>query len=204
MLLNIDKGNKMNYYAFNQEGIFTGIVRGQKNPRGSGFLQPANSTTITPIDTNEYEDAYFDIPLQQWSLVPNEKAIEKKLEERDENGILLFEKTENGFFKERSQEVKELELKERIKADLYSNMVEDIYNNMFNVFGTRNDVSAAAFASTWEAMLSRPANYVDSELGFNSEAEVTAYAQAKLNAADAYGIFRLKRIAQYEAEKAAL
>ena len=86
----------------------------------------------------------------------------------------------------------------------YNELVVDVYAEMNAVFGTMNDVSAAASAATYEAMVKRPASYVDAVLGLNTEAEVTAYASARLDGADAYGIFRLKRIAQYQAEKAAI
>ena len=86
----------------------------------------------------------------------------------------------------------------------YNELVVDVYAEMNAVFGTTNDVSAAASAATFEAMVKRPASYVDAALGLNTEAEVTAYASARLDGADAYGIFRLKRIAQYQAEKTAI
>lgn len=86
----------------------------------------------------------------------------------------------------------------------YDEMVKDIYDQMLIVFGTNNDVSASAFASTWEAMKKRPANYIDAELGFNNEADVIAYTDTKLALADGYGIFRMKRIAQFNAEKQAI
>lgn len=86
----------------------------------------------------------------------------------------------------------------------YDEMVADIYAEMVIVFGTSNDVSASAFAATWEAMQKRPANYVDVELNLPDEDAVLAYAEAQLGEADTYGIFRLKRIAQYQAEKAAI
>lgn len=86
----------------------------------------------------------------------------------------------------------------------YNEMVKDVYDEMENVFGTRNDVSASAFAATYEAMLKRPENYIDALLGFSNEAEVTAYATSKIAASDGYGVFRLKRIAQYQAEKTAI
>lgn len=86
----------------------------------------------------------------------------------------------------------------------YNELVTDVYAEMSTVFGTTNDISASATASTYEAMSKRPAKYVDATLGFNSAAEVKAYADAKLDDMDAYGIFRLKRLAQYQAEKAAI
>ena len=89
-------------------------------------------------------------------------------------------------------------------AELYKTMVDEIYTEMKNVFGTRNDASAAAFASTWEAMLQRPANYVDTELNLADEAAVTAYAEGKLAQADAYALYRLKRIEKFNADKLAV
>ena len=86
----------------------------------------------------------------------------------------------------------------------YNLMVSEIYDRMETDFGTRNDVSASAFAATYEAMKKRPANYVDTDLGLADEAAVIAYADSKLVIADAYGVYRLKRIAQYQAEKAAI
>lgn len=88
--------------------------------------------------------------------------------------------------------------------NLYADMVEDVYNEMENVFGTRNDASAQAFAATYEAMLKRPASYIDEELGLADEALVLAHAEVKIASSDAYGVFRLKRIAQYQIEKAAI
>ncbi len=97
-----------------------------------------------------------------------------------------------------------VKLKESLVAARYHLMVDDVYTEMKNVFGTDNDVSASAFAATWEAMLKRPAGYVDAELGLNSIAEVEAYAAAKIASSDAYGVYRLKRISQYQVEKASI
>lgn len=102
----------------------------------------------------------------------------------------------------------ELSVIEDIKPKLiqaaYDEMVEDIYSEMLNVFGTRNDVSAAAFAATWEAMLNRPANYVDALLGLLDDASVIAYANSKLAASDVYGVFRLQRIGLFQSTKASI
>lgn len=94
--------------------------------------------------------------------------------------------------------------KKPLVSKAYKSMVKDIYDEMFKTFGTRNDVSAAAFASTFEAMLKRPAHYVDASLGLVDEDAVLAYAASKVKASDDYGVYRLKRIGQYQAEKAAL
>ncbi len=85
----------------------------------------------------------------------------------------------------------------------YDLMVKDVYDQMETVFETRNDVSAAATASTWEAMKSRPANYVGM-MGLMDEASVIAYVDAKLLLADNYAKWRLTRIAQFQEEKATI
>lgn len=85
----------------------------------------------------------------------------------------------------------------------YDEMVNAIYAEMLNVFGTSNDVSAQATASTYEAMITRPANYVG-QLGLVDEAAVLAYANSKIADADTYAVFRLNRIAQFQQEKAAI
>jgi hypothetical protein len=97
--------------------------------------------------------------------------------------------------------IKELDRQVTEKYDL---MLTDIYAEMYNVFDTESDISAMAFVATYEAMLKRPENYVDPELGFIDTTEVTTFANTKLQAADAYGVFRLKRRAQFTAEKAAI
>jgi hypothetical protein len=89
-------------------------------------------------------------------------------------------------------------------TEAYNAMVTDVYDQMEVVFGTRNDASATAFAATFEAMLKRPESYVDETLGFVDAAAVTAYATAKIATSDAYGVYRMKRIAQFETEKAAI
>lgn len=99
---------------------------------------------------------------------------------------------------------KNMKDKEESTTLLYQEMVKDVYDEMNNVFGTRNDVSASAFAATYEAMIKRPDNYVGEDLGFVDTAAVIQYANAKLAASDAYAVFRMKRIAQFEAEKAAI
>jgi hypothetical protein len=82
-------------------------------------------------------------------------------------------------------------------------MVKDVYDQMETVFGTRNDVSAAATASTWEAMQSRSANYIG-VASLPDEASVAAYADTQLALADTYAKWRLSRIAQFQTEKSAI
>lgn len=89
-------------------------------------------------------------------------------------------------------------------TERYNEMVSEIYAEMLVVFGTKNDISASAFAATWEAMKNRPQNYVDISLGFTNEIMVNAFADSKLLLSDNYAKFRLKRIAQYQEEKSVI
>lgn len=91
---------------------------------------------------------------------------------------------------------------EQVKVK-YDEMVKDVYDEMLKVFGTSNDVSAQATASTYEAMAKRPANYVG-QLGLVDEAAVLAYANVEIAKADTYAVFRLNRIAQFNSEKDAI
>ena len=124
---------------------------------------------------------------------------------------LLLDGPETGFPKVSTEQVGEGVTESIIEdtapqqiKEKYGEMLADVYAGMLATFGTTSDISATAYAATWEAMLSRPANYVDIDLGLVDEAAVLAYATAKLNEADAYGVSRLKRIAQFTAEKQAI
>lgn len=134
----------------------------------------------------EYNPACFNFS--------EEEARAKKLW-RDERPMPTLEQLQEAY--------REAE-KEQLVSEKYNLMVQDVYEGMEAVFGTKNDVSAAAFAATWEAMLKRPNNYIDESMGFINEEAVVAYATEKLNASDAYGLLRLKRIAQYQAQKQAI
>lgn len=87
---------------------------------------------------------------------------------------------------------------------LYNQMLNDIYDEVENVFGTRSDVTASANVSTYEAMIKRPGNFIDETLGLTTEQEVLNFANDKMSLIDSFGIFRLKRIKQFETERAAL
>jgi len=86
---------------------------------------------------------------------------------------------------------------------LYETMVVEIYDKMEADIGTRNDVSVSANAATFEAMQVRPANYLGVN-GLTTEAEVTAYAATQLDALDAFAVYRLNRLAQFQSDRAAV
>lgn len=126
-----------------------------------------------------------------WLLLDFQGTFIKPVVELDEDG------------KPQIVEAPDTLLKEQLQA-LYDDMVTDIYNRMEQVFGTKSDMSALAYAATWEAMVKRPNKYRKMDLGFETVQEVLDYAQPKLEAADAYGVYRLKRLLKYERDKNAI
>lgn len=191
------------FYSYDENKLYNGEIEGQKNPRGQGRLQPADTTVVAPPEMAEGETAKFSEVSQSWAIVPDERYNDVKLQEVNDDGVLKYELDENGFIKDRAVESIDEDKKGMAIVELYNEMVKDIYAEMLAVFGTDNDVSAQAFASTYEAMAKRPANYVG-ELGLIDEAAVLAYANAEIAKADAYAIYRMNRILQFQTAKAAL
>jgi hypothetical protein len=94
-------------------------------------------------------------------------------------------------------------------TEKYSDMNSDVYAQMNTVFGTSKSDSAVAFKETWDLMVSHPEDYVNKAMNdvgtiMTTELEVTTYAQTKLNAVRAYSVYRLERIQQFYAERAAI
>jgi hypothetical protein len=94
--------------------------------------------------------------------------------------------------------------KEKLISGKYKEMYNAVLDGMLSTFGTSKTETATANAATWEAMLKRPANYIDIDLGFIDEDSVIAYATSKLNAADAYGIYRIKLMEQFKVDRQAI
>lgn len=86
---------------------------------------------------------------------------------------------------------------------LYDAMNSDVLDHMAIVFGTTNTASAAAYKDTWQLMLDKPALF-EGKLGLINTSDVVAYAQAKMDAVEVYAVYRMERIAQFQAAKAAL
>lgn len=123
----------------------------------------------------------------------NSQEIDISTIDRVENGQVVV-----------SEEKKSENFKKKEASRLFENLEKEIYDEMYKVFGTRQDQSAIAYAATWEAMIKRPSNYIDESLGFLTENDVTNFANAKIALADQYGIFRMKKIKQFELDRAGL
>lgn len=94
----------MEFYSYNEEFIFCGTVRPQKNPRSEGYLKPARCTSVLPPTLEIGKLALFDEESETWSIIPDEKYNEVKLYEKNDDGINLFKLDENGFLINRSDE----------------------------------------------------------------------------------------------------
>ena len=105
----------------------------------------------------------------------------------------------------------------------YNSMVKDIYDELYNVFRTRQPETATAEKETWDDMLLTPANYaslgltVDHQLNnadgtelfspgsaLDTAEKITAYATRKLEQVRAYGPYRMQRKQQFYNERAAI
>lgn len=101
----------------------------------------------------------------------------------------------------------EIEAKEllRDKAKLveaaYNKMNADVYQKMFETFGTKNAESAQANQATWALMIQSPEKFAGKIDGLSTSADVLAFATPKHEAAIAYGIWRENRINSFRAER---
>jgi len=92
--------------------------------------------------------------------------------------------------------------KAALVAEAYAAMDKDVFDACEATYGTRRADSAMAFYLTFQAMVANPADYVGPM--FADEAAVLAYATPKMALATQYSLYRLQRVAQFEAEKAAI
>lgn len=112
--------------------------------------------------------------------------------------------------KEYAQKKSQIEVK-------YREMDEDILTEMIEVFGTSRADSATAFHETFKLMVEKPALFATQGLladkaagGFivgqalNSTQKIQDYANARIALIEAFAVFRMNRIAQFQQEKAAI
>lgn len=92
----------------------------------------------------------------------------------------------------------------------HAQMNADVYAEMENIFGTTNGESASAYERTWQVMKANPASFInvgikdDSGVEFTTEQSVTDYADTKIAAVLAYGVWRMQRIEQFRSERASI
>lgn len=100
---------------------------------------------------------------------------------------------------------------------LYNEMNVDVLTRMSYVFGTTNTDSAAATERTWSLMVQKPEKFsgvglkASFEAGgilpgeaLDTNAKVVAYAQAKADEVEDYGVWRMKRIQDFTLAKQAI
>jgi hypothetical protein len=96
-------------------------------------------------------------------------------------------------------------------------MCEDVYAEMEKVFGTSKSDSANANFETWRLMHSNPMLFRDQSITasrsigtftqgdpLDTEAKLSAFSSLCIEDANAYSLYRLKRIEQFRQEVAAL
>lgn len=94
--------------------------------------------------------------------------------------------------------------------DAYDQMNADVYDEMYQVFGTNNADSAVAYERTWEMMKSDPDSW--SLLGLkdlsgnalDTAQKVTDFVTNKLASVEAYGKWRMQRIEQFRELRASI
>jgi hypothetical protein len=93
--------------------------------------------------------------------------------------------------------------KQALVTTAYNRMNEDVLAEMELVYGTTKSDSATAYQMTWEKMAAQPALFAGEAagLGFATVEDVVDFVMPKLAAANAYAVRRLKRIAQFQAER---
>lgn len=103
-------------------------------------------------------------------------------------------------------------------AEAYQRMDKDVFDRMETIFGTRRPDSAAAFSETWQLMVNKPQLFAgvsgviaDKAVAglvrgqpLTTQTQVLAFANARIAEAEAYAVWRLQRIVQFQMERAAI
>lgn len=102
-------------------------------------------------------------------------------------------------------------------TERYNDMNADVYAAMTALFGTSKSDSAQAYHETWKLMKEKPLLFHESGLkahkaigsfaagaALDTIQKVEDYADACLAAVEAYGVWRMERIKQFQDEKAAI
>lgn len=219
----------MNFYAYNERGIFTAVVAGQKNPKKQNeFLQPANTTTIAPPEEYSINEVpSFDEDLGQWVLIKSDYKINldaAKLEEVNEYGVLINEEV-NGEVVARPQAEVDAENAEVIAAreaealieatkTLKLTMDQNILDKAREITLGTSSESMQAFVQAFSLRANNPEEYINDGLqvhyataGYalgdplDTEVKITDYYTKIMVELDK---FRNAEIEAYLAAKAAL
>jgi len=92
----------------------------------------------------------------------------------------------------------------------YATMTDEIYNQMYVVFGTKNSESASAYYQTWLDMVASPASYSlsglkdDLNAALDTDQKVLDFANAKIADAKAFSLFRMQKIQVFKDYKGSL
>lgn len=160
--------------------------------RPSSGFKPINSVGIVPES----------IPYKDWPYITASK---------DENGLFIISVDETSRLEDLTRKAAE-DAAEKAVLDLE----REIYDQMYEVFRTKNPETANADHETWKLMVAAPNKYislglktshqVDSAEGtelfspgsaLDTEEKIISYATRKIEQAQEYAVFRMQRKQQY-------
>lgn len=178
----------INHVVKNEDGTFTVRPSTQSIKKGSIGVVPSN------------------IPMEDWQYITAVKVT-------DSNGLPQWVISVDSA----SKVVAETKASEEAAAGIaYQEMLNDIYTEMYNVFGTNSTEAATADHETWKRMVNSSEKFAS--IGVTVQMTVTAtdgsivfsagdvldtaqkvsdYAVRKLEQADDYAVYRLTRKQQY-------
>lgn len=112
---------------------------------------------------------------------------------------------------------KEMRLKQEQVSVKYEEMNTEVYAEMAECFNTSKSDSATAFYETWKLMVSKPQLFINEnmivdkaaaglEVGdlLNTVERISSYAQARIEIAEEYSVWRVRRIKQFQQERQAI
>jgi hypothetical protein len=152
-----------------------------------------------------------NITLSDLPFVSIEEVITEELRGEVVEQIVNYNFTVNGEAKAAASLVKS---KQAQVSEAYNVMDNAVYTEMANVFGTTKSDSATVFYETWKLMKEKPSLFVNKVVvdkniaGYvlgqvlSVESDIQAYADARINEAEAYSVFRLEKINEFYAQRA--
>jgi hypothetical protein len=219
----------MDFYRYDDNGHYTGTVKGQKNPiRVWEYLQPINTTDIAPPSEYTIEQIpKFNKISGEWELVKSQykKDLEaSQLEEVNEYGVLLNEMIDDEVVPRDPQIIQsetdiiiQQEATEQLEAEIQAiknTMDQNIITEAMAVTGASSTESAQAFIQAYQLRMANPAEYVNEGLkvyypidtyilgeDLDTEAKITDYYKKVTIYLDK---FREAEIASYLSQKAVI
>ena len=174
-----------------------------KDADGKFTVRPAQGY----VPTNQVGIVPSDIPVSEWRFIKAEEVT-------DAQGLPKWEISVDQVAKAalEAEEAKKVQ-----DAAAYDSFIKDLYDKMYEVFRTRNTETATADFETWKDMKAAPAKYanlglkVDHQIddasgtelfsagsALDTEAKVLSFATRKVEQAEEYAVYRIKKKQEYK------